>query len=466
MPGVLDGGILLARLPKGRLGDEGTRLVGSIVVAQAWAAATARAAIPQHQRRDAAWSSTNATTSSTCPTASPRSSPKPAAYACRSPSPIRTSPSSPATCAKASPPTPATRSSSPSARTTPATWPATPCPSWASTTWPTSTPSTPPPAWSTTTPKPPRSPCAPAPSRPTAPAPAGPTAPEPDAAPRSHPGRRGHRGLPRPDRRSRPRSSGDRPTRWPPRHASHRRPLPPTTPRTVRNHPWPCSSTRVRSASCAPPPPAARTPLGPVRRSPRPARAPAHPPRPVADPDAARTPGPDHRPGHHHGVPVTARRPASPARALPVGRHRPLPTPHRRRLRRHALRPRRRRRRACSPPKKPSPSRALGYRRDDVLAIAHRHTLAHTVAVNDVFAHLVHHTTHPPARCGWWRGGQKPAAPATSATSPAPTPTAASPCLPAPDRPRRPGRRGSDAGSDPGRGRSSGSSSSTSAPNP
>ena len=54
MPAVLDGGILLARLPKGRLGDEGTRLVGSIVVAQVWAAATGRAAIPQHQRRDAA----------------------------------------------------------------------------------------------------------------------------------------------------------------------------------------------------------------------------------------------------------------------------------------------------------------------------------------------------------------------------------------------------------------------------
>ena len=54
MTGVLDGGILLARLPKGSLGDEGTRLVGSIVVAQVWAAATARTAIPQHQRRDAA----------------------------------------------------------------------------------------------------------------------------------------------------------------------------------------------------------------------------------------------------------------------------------------------------------------------------------------------------------------------------------------------------------------------------
>jgi hypothetical protein len=38
------------------------------------------------------------------------------------------------------------------------------------------------------------------------------------------------------------------------------------------------------------------------------------------------------------------------------------------------------------------PARALGYRRDEALAIAHHHTLAHTVAVNDLFAHLIHHT--------------------------------------------------------------------------
>jgi protein involved in plasmid replication-relaxation len=38
------------------------------------------------------------------------------------------------------------------------------------------------------------------------------------------------------------------------------------------------------------------------------------------------------------------------------------------------------------------PTRALGYRRDEALAIAHHHTLAHTVAVNDLFAHLIHHT--------------------------------------------------------------------------
>ncbi|MGE0296946.1 type IV secretory system conjugative DNA transfer family protein [Pseudonocardia sp.] len=54
LPRILDGGILLARIPKGSLGEEGTRLVGSIVVAHTWAATTARARQPQPQRRDAA----------------------------------------------------------------------------------------------------------------------------------------------------------------------------------------------------------------------------------------------------------------------------------------------------------------------------------------------------------------------------------------------------------------------------
>jgi len=51
------------------------------------------------------------------------------------------------------------------------------------------------------------------------------------------------------------------------------------------------------------------------------------------------------------------------------------------------------------------PLTALRYRRDDALAIAHHHTLAHTVAVNDLFAHLVHHTLGPRARMRldcWW----------------------------------------------------------------
>jgi energy-coupling factor transporter ATP-binding protein EcfA2 len=53
MGGILDGGILLCRLPKGVLGDDTTRLLGSFVVASAWQAATARAAQPESQRRDA-----------------------------------------------------------------------------------------------------------------------------------------------------------------------------------------------------------------------------------------------------------------------------------------------------------------------------------------------------------------------------------------------------------------------------
>jgi hypothetical protein len=39
--------------PKGSLGEETTRLVGSLVVARTWQATTARARTPQRQRRDA-----------------------------------------------------------------------------------------------------------------------------------------------------------------------------------------------------------------------------------------------------------------------------------------------------------------------------------------------------------------------------------------------------------------------------
>lgn len=52
--------------------------------------------------------------------------------------------------------------------------------------------------------------------------------------------------------------------------------------------------------------------------------------------------------------------------------------------------------------------RALGYRREDVMSVAHHHTLAHTVAVNDLFAHLVHHAVHGASGAGrvrlqaWW----------------------------------------------------------------
>jgi hypothetical protein len=50
---ILDGGILLARLPKGVLGDETAKLLGSLVLASAWQAAGARADQPETSRRDA-----------------------------------------------------------------------------------------------------------------------------------------------------------------------------------------------------------------------------------------------------------------------------------------------------------------------------------------------------------------------------------------------------------------------------
>ncbi|MEV4539319.1 DUF87 domain-containing protein [Asanoa sp. NPDC049518] len=50
---ILDGGALLVRIPKGQLGEETTRLLGSLILAQVWQAATARAAIAPDRRRDA-----------------------------------------------------------------------------------------------------------------------------------------------------------------------------------------------------------------------------------------------------------------------------------------------------------------------------------------------------------------------------------------------------------------------------
>jgi hypothetical protein len=52
---VLDGGgLLLARLPKGLLGEDTARLVGSLLVAKTWQAATTRADRPERCRPDAA----------------------------------------------------------------------------------------------------------------------------------------------------------------------------------------------------------------------------------------------------------------------------------------------------------------------------------------------------------------------------------------------------------------------------
>ncbi|MCX4750597.1 type IV secretion system DNA-binding domain-containing protein [Kitasatospora sp. NBC_01287] len=51
---VLDGGIALIRLPKGVLGEETARLLGSFVVAKTWQAASSRATAREQGRRDAA----------------------------------------------------------------------------------------------------------------------------------------------------------------------------------------------------------------------------------------------------------------------------------------------------------------------------------------------------------------------------------------------------------------------------
>ncbi|OJF11268.1 type IV secretory system conjugative DNA transfer family protein, partial [Couchioplanes caeruleus] len=50
---ILDGGVLLCRLPKGVIGEDGTRLIGSLLLAGLWQATTARARIPENQRPDA-----------------------------------------------------------------------------------------------------------------------------------------------------------------------------------------------------------------------------------------------------------------------------------------------------------------------------------------------------------------------------------------------------------------------------
>jgi len=51
---VLDGGVRIARLPKGQLGEDTAKLMGSFVFASVWQAATARARTPEASRRDAA----------------------------------------------------------------------------------------------------------------------------------------------------------------------------------------------------------------------------------------------------------------------------------------------------------------------------------------------------------------------------------------------------------------------------
>ncbi|MCX4387318.1 type IV secretion system DNA-binding domain-containing protein [Micromonospora peucetia] len=50
---ILDGGALLVRIPKGQLGEDTSKLLGSLILAQVWQAATARAKTAPEKRRDA-----------------------------------------------------------------------------------------------------------------------------------------------------------------------------------------------------------------------------------------------------------------------------------------------------------------------------------------------------------------------------------------------------------------------------
>jgi energy-coupling factor transporter ATP-binding protein EcfA2 len=50
---ILDGGILIARLPKGQIGEDTAKLMGSFLFSSVWQAATARARMPEHRRREA-----------------------------------------------------------------------------------------------------------------------------------------------------------------------------------------------------------------------------------------------------------------------------------------------------------------------------------------------------------------------------------------------------------------------------
>lgn len=50
---VLDRGLLLARVPKGTLGEDTSRLLGGLLVARVWQETLRRSRLPEHERRDA-----------------------------------------------------------------------------------------------------------------------------------------------------------------------------------------------------------------------------------------------------------------------------------------------------------------------------------------------------------------------------------------------------------------------------
>jgi hypothetical protein len=175
MGAVLDRGLLLCRLPKGVLGEDTVRVLGSLVVARVWQAATARASQPESSRRDATLYVDECHNFLNLPGSVADMLAEARGYRLSLVLAHQDLPNSPKTSRPPRRRTPATRSTSPSTRKTPATWPRT-----LSTTWPTWTSTPPPRAWSSPAGKPPRSPSPPASPRPR---PGTPPASEPPAPP-------------------------------------------------------------------------------------------------------------------------------------------------------------------------------------------------------------------------------------------------------------------------------------------
>ena len=117
---VLDGGALLVRIPKGQLGEDTSKLLGSLVLAQVWQAATARASVPADRRRDATLIIDECQNFLTlAETVSTRCWRKRGSTGCRWSSRTRTWPSSRRTYWQRRRRTPATSCTSPSRRRTP-----------------------------------------------------------------------------------------------------------------------------------------------------------------------------------------------------------------------------------------------------------------------------------------------------------------------------------------------------------
>jgi hypothetical protein len=120
---ILDGGILIARLPKGVIGEDGSRLVGSLLLAALWQAALARADQPEQGRLDASVIVDECHNFLHLPIGIDDALAEARGCGCRSCWPTNTWANCPPRCGMRCSPTPATSWCSPCPRTTPAAWP-------------------------------------------------------------------------------------------------------------------------------------------------------------------------------------------------------------------------------------------------------------------------------------------------------------------------------------------------------